>query len=151
VATEPATFMLSRARKRAVELGLDVEFHDAPAEALPFADASFDTVVATLVLCTVSEQTEPLSEVRRVLKPAGEFRFIEHVRADGGVHARVQDLITLAWSFVGAGCQPNRRTREAVGSAGFDFKRLERRWRPITPFIFGVAVPAGSDAISGDR
>ena len=60
---------------------MDVEFRDSPVEELPFADSTFDTVVATLVLCTVRGQERSFGEIRRVLRPGGEFRFIEHVRA----------------------------------------------------------------------
>ena len=81
-----------------------IEFHQAPAEARPFADASFDTVVASLVPCTVGDQSRSLTEVRRVLKPGGTFRFIEHVRAEGEPLGRLQDLLTPLWRRIGAGC-----------------------------------------------
>lgn len=151
VATEPDPFMLARARRRAVDLELDIEFRGSPAEALPFEDSTFDTVVATLVLCSVSEQARAFGEIRRVLRPAGEFRFIEHVRADGGVHALVQDALAPVWSLVVANCHPNRRTHEALAPAGFEIAWLKRYWKPIMPLVFGVAVPTGGDPNSGLR
>jgi len=141
VAIEPDPFMLERARKRAAKLGLDVEFHQGPAEALPFADASFDTVVATLVFCTIGDPSRALAEVRRVLKPEGTFRFIEHVRAEGGLLARVQDALTPLWSRVGAGCHLNRRTVEAIREAGFEIVAMQRRPFGPTPLMIGVARP----------
>src|ERR1043166_4844706 len=81
VATEPDPHMLERARKRAADVGRSVDIRRVPAEALPFPDASFDTVLSTLVLCTVDEPARALAEVKRVLRPGGEFRFCEHVRA----------------------------------------------------------------------
>jgi ubiquinone/menaquinone biosynthesis C-methylase UbiE len=140
VAAEPDPFMLCRARARAHRLGLAVRFCQCPAEALPFADASFDAVVATLVLCTVNDPARALAEVRRVLKPDGTFRFIEHVRADGFAGA-VQDLVTPVWRWVGAGCHPNRRTATSIRAAGFEIIACEERPLPLTPLIIGLARP----------
>jgi ubiquinone/menaquinone biosynthesis C-methylase UbiE len=139
VATEPDRYMLPRARRRAAALKLPVEFDTAPAEALPFAGASFDAVVSTLVLCTVADPVRALAEVRRVLKPDGTFRFIEHVRGDGW-QARAQDLVTPLWRRVGAGCHPNRSTVETIRGAGFRIDRLEERPQPVPgPIVAGVA------------
>lgn len=139
VATEPDPFMLRRAKQRAREVGLPVEFHDRPAEALPFADASFDTVVATLVLCSVADPARALAEVRRVLKPDGTFRFIEHVRAHSARTARVQDFLTPVWRRLAAGCHPNRRTAEAIAGAGLPIIELQERMVPMQLLIAGVA------------
>jgi SAM-dependent methyltransferase len=124
VATEPDPHMPWRARRRAAALGLAVDFRDAPAEALPFPDASFDAVVCTLVLCTVADPARALSRVRRVLKPEGRLRFVEHVRGRGS-QARAQDLVTPFWRRVGAGCHPNCPTVEAMRAAGFRLERME--------------------------
>ncbi|MBI4287633.1 MAG: class I SAM-dependent methyltransferase [Chloroflexi bacterium] len=140
VATDPDPFMLARARKRAEALNVKVEFHQAPAEAIPFADASFDTVVSTLVLCTVDDQSTSLAEAKRVLKPGGAFRFIEHVRAEGFL-GKVQDFLTPAWRWFGAGCHPNRQTTAAFKAAGFEIVELERRPLWLTPLVIGVARP----------
>lgn len=140
VATEPDPFMLQRARKRADELGFDVELHQHSAEALPFPDHSFDSVVSTLVLCTVADQTRALAEARRVLKPGGSLRFIEHVRAPGLI-GRLQDIITPVWRWFGAGCQPNRRTAASIDAAGFEIVEMQRRPLPFIPLIVGVARP----------
>ncbi|MCL4370281.1 MAG: class I SAM-dependent methyltransferase [Chloroflexi bacterium] len=141
VAAEPDPFMLRRAAKRARSLGLDVEFHQAVAEALPFPDASFDTVVATLVFCTVAGPARALAEVRRVLKPGGTFRFIEHVRAKGAT-AGVQDLLTPVWEQFGAGCHLNRRTVGAIKAAGFEIVEMKEEMPfPLMPLVAGVARP----------
>ncbi|MDP9383452.1 MAG: class I SAM-dependent methyltransferase [Chloroflexota bacterium] len=142
VATEPDPYMLRQARKRAEELGLDIEFHQCAAEALPFGDSCFDTVVATLVLCTVRDQFRSLSEVRRVLKPGGTFRFLEHVRADRIFTGRVQDVLTPLWSCVGAGCHLNRRTGASIEAAGFTIAEMRHHRMPLgIPLIAGVARP----------
>ncbi|MBI3979696.1 MAG: class I SAM-dependent methyltransferase [Chloroflexi bacterium] len=139
VATEPDPFMLRRARRRAAELGLDVELYQCPAEMLPFPDASFDTVVSTLVLCTVVDPPRALAEVRRVLKPDGTFRFIEHVRAAGGFVARLHDCLTPIWQRVAAGCHLNRRSAESIQAAGFEIVEIGQRQLPFFPLIVGVA------------
>jgi len=80
VAIEPDPYMRRRARRRAAALRRRVGFHAAPAEVPPFPEASVDAVVCTLALCTVVDPPRALGEVRRILKPEGTFRFIEHVR-----------------------------------------------------------------------
>jgi ubiquinone/menaquinone biosynthesis C-methylase UbiE len=138
IATEPDPFMLARARKRAAELGRAIALCQCPAEALPFADASFDTVVATLVFCSVQDPIRALTEMRRVLKPTGTFRFIEHVRADG-LSGRVQDMLTPIQHRLAAGCHLNRRTASSIEAAGLAIVELEQRRLPLTPLIIGVA------------
>jgi ubiquinone/menaquinone biosynthesis C-methylase UbiE len=141
VATEPDPYMLRRARRRATALKLAVQFDDAPAEALPFPDASVDAVVCTLVLCTVADPVRALGEMRRVLRPDGTYRFIEHVRGEG-VHAIAQDLVTPVWRRIGAGCHPNRRTVETIRAAGFRIERFEEVPQPVPgPIVAGVARP----------
>lgn len=144
VATDPDPFMLRRARKRARELGLTVQLSRCAAEALPFADAAFDTVVVTLVLCSVTDQARALAEVRRVLKPGGAFRFIEHVRAQDDRVARFQDLLTPVWRRFNAGCHLNRPTPANIIGAGFRIVATQRPESPLplVPFITGLAVPA---------
>jgi ubiquinone/menaquinone biosynthesis C-methylase UbiE len=145
VATEPDPYMLQRARARLERLAASgIELRQAPAERLPFDDASFDHVVSSLVFCTVGDASQALAETRRVLKPGGTFRFLEHVRNDesrfwGGV----QDAIAPLWRWFGAGCHPNRRTQAAIERAGYRIEWLERvRIAPGTPAIYGVARPA---------
>jgi ubiquinone/menaquinone biosynthesis C-methylase UbiE len=145
VATEPDSFMLERATRRLAELGRDnIELRQASAEELPFEDASFDHVVSMLVLCTVSDQSKALAELRRVLKPDGTFRFWEHIRNDDSAFwGTFQDIILPVWRWVGAGCHPNRRTQRAIEDAGFRIEWIEQiRVGPGIPAIYGVARPA---------
>jgi ubiquinone/menaquinone biosynthesis C-methylase UbiE len=118
-AAEPDDYMADRARQRAASLGLPVTLVAAPAETLPYPDASFDVVIATLVLCTVDDPVRSLAEVRRVLRPGGEFRFLEHVRAPG-LGGLLQDGLRPAWAVIGAGCQLNRSTGEMLAQSGFE-------------------------------
>lgn len=150
VALEPDPYMLRRARRRLRELGKRIDLQQAPAEELPFADASFDAVVATLVLCTVRDPHRALTEIRRVLKPGGEYRFFEHVRFDHPLGAFWQDLVTPLWRWLGGGCHPNRDTARAIRESGFEILELRRTnpVPPIPPMVFarphiqGVARPA---------
>jgi SAM-dependent methyltransferase len=150
VATEPDPYMIERAEQTARELHRTITIRQAPAESLPFTDAEFDAVVSTLVLCTVSNPAKALGEVRRVLKPGGELRVFEHVRHKGGIGAWVQDRAEPLWTWLGAGCHPNRDTAPAIEAAGFQFRELNRvnGSPPIPPMcltrpcIQGTAVPA---------
>jgi ubiquinone/menaquinone biosynthesis C-methylase UbiE len=137
-AFEPDPYMLERARPK---LRPNIDLRQAPAEALPVADASSDVVVATLVLCTVDDVPRTLSEVRRVLRPGGRLIFIEHVRAEG-FGGRVQDVVKPVWRYFGAGCNLNRRTEQALRDARFDITSIEQTRLAVLPAIYGTAVPA---------
>lgn len=147
-ATEPDPFMARRAREKAASARLEVDFREAPVEALPFEDGSFDTVVCTFVLCSVRSPAQALTEIRRVLRPGGELRFYEHVRYEGRVSAFWQDVATPLWLWFGAGCHPNRDTARAISEAGFAIEEIKLT-KPVPPLppmgitrphISGVAV-----------
>ncbi len=133
VVTEPSRGMIERAERRAAELGRLVQIVGASAEQLPFEDASFDTVVSTLVLCSVEDQGRALAEIRRVLKPGGRLLFIEHVRSDDPRLARWQDRLERPWGVIGMGCHPNRATLEQIEAGGFEVEELERGKLPKSP------------------
>lgn len=143
VATEPDPHMLKRARKHARRASVPVSLEQAPADALPVADASVDTVVATLVLCTVPDQAAALAEAKRVLKPGGNLLFLEHVRSDDPKIAAKQDRREPMQMRLGAGCHPNRDTLAAIVAAGFEPEKVERPTFPgakiTSPGISGVA------------
>jgi ubiquinone/menaquinone biosynthesis C-methylase UbiE len=145
VFTEPSAAMLRRAEERAAALGGRAQGVEAPAERLPFPDDSFDTVVSTLVLCSVGDQDDALAEIRRVLKPGGRFLFIEHVRSDDDRLARWQDRLERPWRVVAFGCHPNRATLDRIEAAGFEVEALEAGALPnaprlVRPMITGRAV-----------
>jgi ubiquinone/menaquinone biosynthesis C-methylase UbiE len=137
IAAEPDPYMLSRARRRAETLGRAVAFLPEAAESLSLETASVDTVLATLVLCTVDDPARALGEIRRVLRPGGRLLFLEHVRLDHRVWGRVQDVVTPLWRRLCAGCHPNRDTVTAIRLAGFDIDDLERySWGPLPGPLF---------------
>lgn len=139
-AIEPDPYMRRRAADRAADLGLEVDLRDARAESLPFGDDSFDAVVASVVFCTIGDPDAAIEEVVRVLEPGGEFRFLEHVRADGPI-ATIQDLLDPVWARAAGGCRLNRDTIELFVSrdafAILEIERLDRGLFPATPFVRG--------------
>lgn len=98
----------------------EVSVVEAPGEALPFGDDSFESVVVTLVLCTVPDAATILAEIKRVLAPGGQLLFLEHVRAADKRLARWQDRLEGPWRFLADGCHCNRDTVAAIGAAGFE-------------------------------
>ncbi len=135
-ATEPDSVMLGHARKRAAAARVPVNLVQAPVENLPFADESFDSIVVTLVFCSVSDPPRGLSEVRRVLKPGGALLMVEHVRARGAIAAAMQHIITPITRLVAGNCHWNRNTEKTVIEAGF---KIEQR-RDIRGFVMPFVV-----------
>jgi ubiquinone/menaquinone biosynthesis C-methylase UbiE len=116
-----------------------VTLREVPAESLPFEDARFDCVVATLVFCTVADLDRSLAEAYRVLKPGGTMRLAEHV-GSAGFEARVQRLVQPVYGWLAAGCQLNRHTEDAVRAAGFELEVEDRTTLgPLYPTFVGVA------------
>lgn len=113
-------------------------------EQLPFPDRSFDTVVATHVLCSVKSQARVLDEIKRILRPQGLFLFLEHVAAPPQTFVyRLQHLLNPAWKLVGEGCHLTRDTGAAIQAAGFrevEINPFEAGFPAIvSPHVWGVA------------
>ena len=126
--------------------GVTPEILRAPGETLPFEDDSFDTVVETLVLCTVADPEATAAEIRRVLKPDGKFLFIEHVRSDRPRLGRFQDRMEGPWKKFADGCHCNRRTVPMLAANGFEVEVLaEMDQFPMfpmaRPIVSGIALP----------
>ncbi|MEX1141289.1 MAG: class I SAM-dependent methyltransferase [Thermoleophilaceae bacterium] len=111
------------------------EIVEAPGDALPFPDDSFDTVVVTLVLCTVPDPAATLAEVARVLEPGGRMLFLEHVRADDESLARWQDRLHGPWYAFGHGCNCNRDTLAAIERSPLSVEHADPGEMPKAPPI----------------
>jgi SAM-dependent methyltransferase len=144
VAVEPNVAMHARLAHRARERHIDLELIGAPAEALPIPDGSVDTVICSLVLCTVDDPAAAISEIRGVLRPGGTFRFVEHVAAHPLSPRRwIQTTIGRPWSSLFEGCQLCRDIGSVIRSAGFVEVDIQR-----SRFRFSVFVPVNT-VISG--
>jgi ubiquinone/menaquinone biosynthesis C-methylase UbiE len=125
IALEPDPYMRRRGEPRAQAAGVPIRLIDGCAESLPVDDAYADTVVATLVLCSVDDLPKAAQELRRVLKPGGTLVLIEHIRSQERWRARLQDMLTPLWRRIAANCHPNRSTLEVLRDLGFDFRDQE--------------------------
>jgi ubiquinone/menaquinone biosynthesis C-methylase UbiE len=144
VLSEPEPAMRAALERRVARSGRPAQVLPASAEALPFADATFDTVVSTMVLCTVQDAAAAIAETRRVLKPGGRLLFVEHVRAQSVRLARWQDRLARPWAVFAQGCRCNLQT-EALLARGLRLERVTRaHWRGmpavVRPLIVGEAV-----------
>lgn len=126
VALEPEEAMRRRALERALKAVVPIEVVPGDGERLPFPDASFDTVVFALVLCSIPHPERALAEARRVLRPDGEIRFYEHVRSSKDATSRWQDRLDRPWSAFNRGCHANRDTLATMEAAGLRLKELEQ-------------------------
>ncbi|HEU4977092.1 MAG TPA: class I SAM-dependent methyltransferase [Baekduia sp.] len=127
VLTEPEGPMARRLREHVAQRRPGARVIEAAAERLPLPDASVDTVVATLVLCTVGDLGAALAEIRRVLRPDGHLLFLEHVASEPGTRERrIQDAIERPWHALAHGCHTNRETVAALQAAGFAVDDLRR-------------------------
>ncbi|RMI30683.1 class I SAM-dependent methyltransferase [Nocardia stercoris] len=145
ILTEPEAAMRTRLTRRLRSSRHRARVLDAPAEQLPFADGTVDTVVSTLVLCTVDDPDPVLREIGRVLRPGGRLLFLEHVRSASPRLSRWQDRLAGPWRRFAEGCHCNRDTLELIRTSGLNLEDVqEMSWRgmpPIVrPLITGVAV-----------
>lgn len=138
LAVEPEPLLREAATEEARKAPVEIEVVHGVASELPAEDGSQDAAIASLVLCSVPDQSKALAEMRRVLKPGGELRFYEHVIAHTRLPARLQRLADATfWPRVAGGCHMARDTLPAIEAAGFEIERSER-----FPFTPGAPVPS---------
>ncbi len=145
VLCEPEAPMAKQLRHRVSQANVPARVVEAPGEQLPFGDNEFDTVVSTLVLCTVIDPEQTVAEVARVLKPGGKLLFAEHVRSESPRLAKWQDRMHGINKFIGHGCNCNRETAKtisasplAIDQARDDTLAKAPPW--VRPLIIGSAV-----------
>lgn len=141
---EPSAPMRDKITPKLARASVPVEVVPAAAEDLPFAEGEFDHVVATLVLCTVDDVARALSEVRRVLRPGGTLRFLEHGGDAPGRMGTWQRRLDPVWTRISCGCHLTRRAPRAIQEAGFGLLECEEFDPPgeppfLRPFAQGVA------------
>jgi ubiquinone/menaquinone biosynthesis C-methylase UbiE len=130
---EPDPFMARRLHRRIAAIRPDAELLDATAAQLPFADASFDTVVVTFVLCSVPDPDAALAEIARVLRPGGRLLFAEHVRSDDPQVAAQQDRQPFPYKLMG--CHPNRATLDTIAASPLRVEEVRHGETPKAPKI----------------
>jgi ubiquinone/menaquinone biosynthesis C-methylase UbiE len=146
IALEPNLHMHPYLRAAAARHGVTVDVRAGVAEAIPLPDASVGAVIASLVLCSVSDPARALAEIRRVLRPGGRLWCIEHVAADDGTAlALAQRLVRRPWRWLFEGCETQRHTAELLQAGGFESVEirpftLPTAFVPIRPQIAAVAL-----------
>ena len=150
ILTEPDPGMRERLQRRSERERPGTRVLDDDAGALSVEDGSVDTVVSTLVLCSVDDPGLVLGELARILRPGGQLLFIEHVRSESPRFARWQDRLERPWRRFASGCRCNRDTLALIDAAGFTADARHETWRwsppPVRPLIVGRATPDRSRA-----
>jgi len=145
VGVDTSPRLLSMARQLHRKSGPPVALIEASAEALPLADATFDTVVSTWTLCSIPDVRAALGEMRRVLRPSGALVFVEHGRSPDERVTRWQDRLTPAWKHLAGGCHLNRPIVQLIEESGFVVERVTTGYmegpKPLTFMYEGAAQP----------
>lgn len=147
LAVEPDPVAREQAAERAASLAIPVEIVEGLADSIPAADASYDAAVVSGLLCSVPDPHAALGELRRVLRPGGELRFLEHVRSQNVAFRALQRAVdALYWTRALGGCETTRDTLGAIRAAGFEIESLERGFHSSSvltvtsaPYVLGVA------------
>jgi SAM-dependent methyltransferase len=147
VAVEPEPYLRRRAEEAATRVAVRIEVVDGDADRLPATGGSCDAAVVSLVLCSVPEEARALAELHRVIRPGGELRFYEHIRAEQPGLARVQRAVDgLFWPRAFGGCHTGRDTPAAITAAGFVIEDRRELWLgprivppPTAPHVIGRA------------
>lgn len=152
-AVDPAPLLPDRVAERSARVPFPVELSQTSAEQLPYEDHSFDCVVSTWTLCTIPDSMQALREVRRVLKPTGQFLFLEHGRSDDARTVIWQDRLNPIQHVIGCGCNLNRPIDRLITEAGLRILQLDRFAMEGVPRIGGelyrgIATPPSRAGVS---
>lgn len=135
VAIEPNQYMHGLLRAAACRADMQLDLRERTAEQTGLPDHSADTVISSLVLCSVQDPAAVLTEIRRILRPGGTFRFLEHVVAKSGTPTRAaQRILRRPWAWTFEGCSCERDLEHSVRAAGFNSVTIDR-YRVHTPFL----------------
>lgn len=137
-AIEPNPLMSERGMEQLKRASVPIEVVQVGAEVLPFEDNTFDTVIATLVFCTIPNSAKALQEIRRVSKPGANLVFFEHVRMEQPSLGKLQDILNPLWAKVCDGCQLNRDTLGTIQQAGIEVIRVESMYKKLFLSITAV-------------
>lgn len=136
-AVDPANLLPNIVTERGASQSFPIRIQRVTAESLPYEDQSFDFVVSTWTLCTIPNPARALQEVRRVLKPTGQFLFLEHGRSEDEKVAKWQDRLNPIQNIIGCGCNLNRRIDQLIKQAGLRIMNLDRFRMESVPRIGG--------------
>lgn len=134
---DPSSRALKQARAASRALGWQADLREGVGEAIPFDDASFDTVVCTFTLCSVHDHARALSELHRVLRPGGTLLYAEHGRAPDQDVARWQERVEPVWTGLMGNCHLSRPVTPAIAAAGFRPTPAGKRYRQRRPKFAG--------------
>lgn len=130
-AIEPNEYMIEQSIFRKKKSAVPMEIVHTGAEELPFADGAFDSVVATLVFCTIPDVDKAVSEMKRVCKQDGKILLFEHVKMENRILAKLQDWLTPFWQKIGDGCCLNRDTISLFTSHGFNLIEVRKFYKGL--------------------
>lgn len=133
VGFDPSATLLAMAHRAGRRTLKALTLIEGSAEAIPLESKTVDTVVSTWTLCTIPRASEALREMRRVLKPGGQFLFVEHGLSPDEQVRRWQDRLTPIWRRIGGGCHLNRPIGLLIASAGFNIRHLDTGYAPRGP------------------
>ena len=134
---EPSPFARKLAAKRIAATSIPVEYAGLDGQRLDLPDDRFDAALSTWTLCTIPDVDAALAEIRRVLKPGGTFRFVEHGRAPDAKIARRQNRFEPLHSRVSGGCRVTREFPDLIERAGFTIKEADHYYMPGDPKYAG--------------
>jgi len=146
IGLDPSAKLLAMADAADRRTSLSVELVKGSAEMIPMEDKTIDTVLTTWTLCSISDVSQALSEMRRVLKPNGRLLFVEHGLSPENKVRRWQNRLNPVWKRVAGGCHLNRAIAQLIEVAGFRIERVDTGYmkgpRPMTFMYEGYARPA---------
>jgi SAM-dependent methyltransferase len=137
-AIEPADLGWKLAGKRLRETDVRVERMGLDGQRLPFPDNSFDSALSTWTLCTIPDAATALLEVRRVLRPAGRFHFVEHGLAPDQAVRRWQFRMEPLHRALLGGCHVTRPVADLITAAGFRITEIDTFYEEGGPKYAGA-------------